>query len=380
MKKSNIYKVMASSVLAATIFAGATISPLGDEFSKVEASQVVSQGENIMGASEATAHQLSSFVRLKNPTNINLSGVTIEELAKIFIEEGAKEGVRGDVAFAQSIKETGYFSFKGSSVSPSQHNFAGIGATGGGVAGNQFESPRIGVRAQIQHLKAYASTEPLNLANVDPRFKYVTRGIAKTYPELHGRWAMQNGGNYGKEILVLHKNILSMAKAPTTASTTTPAKPTTPTVTSTAAKTMAVTANLNLRATAGTSGKYVLTLPKNAVVSSTKTTKVGSTTWHYVDYKGKKGWVSGSYLKEQKKATSSTTVTPATNKLKTTANLNVRSTAGTSGKLVSSFAKGTQITSSKTTKVGSTTWHYVSGKNSAGKTITGWVSGSYLKK
>ncbi len=59
-----------------------------------------------------------------------------------------------------------------------QCNFGGLGATGGGVARKCISDVRTGIRAQVQHLKAYASTEPLKQTCVDERFKYVARGCA----------------------------------------------------------------------------------------------------------------------------------------------------------------------------------------------------------
>ena len=75
------------------------------------------------------------------------------------------------------MKETGFLRY-GGDVERSQYNFAGLGATGNGAKGNSFATVREGIRAQIQHLKAYASTETLNNPCVDSRFKYVTRGCA----------------------------------------------------------------------------------------------------------------------------------------------------------------------------------------------------------
>jgi hypothetical protein len=131
-------------------------------------------------------------------------------LAKYFILEGKNEGVRGDIAFAQSCLETGNFKF-GGDVKPEQNNFAGLGAIGGGDAGNSFKTPQEGIRAQIQHLKAYASTEPLNLACADTRFNLVSpRGCAEFVewlgiqenPKGKG-WAA--GADYGAKILTILK-------------------------------------------------------------------------------------------------------------------------------------------------------------------------------
>ncbi|WP_251131583.1 glucosaminidase domain-containing protein [Exiguobacterium sp. s21] len=159
-----------------------------------------------MGTSALKPQQMADYVKTKNPKNVRLHGTTVEELAKLFIILGAKEGVRGDVAFAQALKETGYFRY-GGDVLPKQHNYSGIGTTGKGVKGHFFRSPHQGVLAQIQHLKAYASKDNLNSTRVDPRFHYVKRGSATTWPALHRKWAMQPSGNYGNEILFIYKEM-----------------------------------------------------------------------------------------------------------------------------------------------------------------------------
>ena len=159
----------------------------------------------IMGKSTLTAQQMAVFVKKKNPNN-QLKGISVEELAETYLEEGKIEGVKGDVAFAQALKETGYFTY-GGDVKPDQHNYAGIGTTHKGIKGHYFETPAEGVRVQIQHLKAYSSKAKLNNPLIDPRFKYVKRGSAKTWSQLHGKWAMQRGGNYGEDILSIYKEM-----------------------------------------------------------------------------------------------------------------------------------------------------------------------------
>ena len=100
----------------------------------------------------------------------------ITEFCEILYDESVLEGIKPEVVFGQAMNETGYLKF-GGDVQPEQFNFAGLGATGG-VPGESFPSVKIGLRAQVQHLKAYASTENLNSACVDNRFKYVARGSA----------------------------------------------------------------------------------------------------------------------------------------------------------------------------------------------------------
>ena len=163
----------------------------------------------IMGASELTAGQLAAFLFSKNPEpKINC---TAFELARFFIEEGVIEGVRGDIAFCQSLHETGWFRY-GGLVLPEQNNYAGIGATNNSDVGKGawFRSPQIGVRGQIHHLKVYASTEPLINNNESPRFHLVTRGVAPCWEDLNGRWAVPGTG-YGQSILKLYDAALEFA-------------------------------------------------------------------------------------------------------------------------------------------------------------------------
>lgn len=137
---------------------------------------------------------------------------TIEQFAQIFYEEANAEGVKAEVAFTQCMKETGFLKY-GGDVLPNQYNFAGIGATGA-VHGASFKDVRTGIRAQIQHLKAYASTIPLNNRCVDPRFNLVTRNTAP-YVEWLGIQENPNGygwataKNYGYDIVGMVKVLLS---------------------------------------------------------------------------------------------------------------------------------------------------------------------------
>ena len=128
----------------------------------------------IMGSAAATADQIAAYMIKVNPNTASFAA----EMAQTFIEEGIAEGVRGDIAAAQTMLETGNLGFKGSAVTLDQNNFCGMGVTANGMKGNSFATMREGIRAQIQHLKAYGSTAALNNECVDPRFKYVTRGSA----------------------------------------------------------------------------------------------------------------------------------------------------------------------------------------------------------
>ena len=142
----------------------------------------VDGGYTIMGTPSTSVQQMVAYYKANQlyPSyyaSVGSDAPTIEAFCQIYMEECLAEGVKTEVAFCQAMKETGFLRY-GGDVNISQYNFAGLGATGGGNPGNTFSSVREGVRAQIQHLKAYASTEPLKNPCVDNRFSYVTRGTA----------------------------------------------------------------------------------------------------------------------------------------------------------------------------------------------------------
>ena len=139
----------------------------------------------IMGRGIVTAKDMAAFLLATNP---DVERTFIEDLANIYTEESAIEGVNSDVAFAQMCLETGFLRY-GGLVTADMNNFCGLGATGPTERGLSFPNPRTGVRAHIQHLKAYASEEPLRQLLVDPRFHYVRRGSSPAISGLAGTWA-----------------------------------------------------------------------------------------------------------------------------------------------------------------------------------------------
>jgi hypothetical protein len=142
----------------------------------------------------ATVPDLVSFFLETHP-EANVSEVFA--IAEHYAKEAGIEGVNHDVAFCQMCVETDYLRFTGD-VHRRQNDFGGIGATGHDVPGDSFESVQIGVRAQIQHLKVYASRAPLRRRLADPRFGRVRRGSAPYVEDLSGKWAADP--HYGAKI------------------------------------------------------------------------------------------------------------------------------------------------------------------------------------
>lgn len=177
-------------------------------------------GVMVMGpCSQVSVQQIVDWWNAQNRPTYKAS-VPIDELVTMYLTEGQAEGVRGDIAFMQSIIETGWFSF-GGRVPADANNFSGLGATDGTSSYATFPDARTGVRAQIQHLRAYADATatsctqpPLHNACVDPRFDLVApKGKAPTWNQFGGGvWATDLG--YSFKVLVLYDLLLKTVGKP----------------------------------------------------------------------------------------------------------------------------------------------------------------------
>jgi hypothetical protein len=158
------------------------------------------QIDRIASHGNMTEVQLMMFLKMNNETGLS----QLPELAKFYREEGSIEGINYDIAFSQMCVETNFLRF-GGDAKPEQHNFGTLGSLGEGAEETSFPNARIGVRAQIQHLKAYANIEPLVQEVVDPRFQFVTRGVAPFVGQLSGRWSADM--QYGNKIMAVLKRL-----------------------------------------------------------------------------------------------------------------------------------------------------------------------------
>jgi len=152
---------------------------------------------SVMGTDTVELDRFLEVVLARNPS-LGRNGWT--EVWTAYRDACQTEGVSQAVALAQMILETNAMKF-GGVVRPGQNNFAGLGTVDGSTPGLSFPDLRTGALAQVQHLKAYATTAPLVSKSVDPRFKYVKRGTAPTIRSLAGRWAADPG--YGDKLVAL---------------------------------------------------------------------------------------------------------------------------------------------------------------------------------
>jgi hypothetical protein len=165
----------------------------------------------ILGPSRLTAKQMADYVVAQHYTP--RITVPIETLAQIYLDEGVRTGVRGDVAFAQSILETGGFANPGSAAT--DNNFAGIGWCDSCPHGFDFPDAQTGVRAQLQLLRIYVDPKFPTSAYKDKILLPGTltlgfRGRVQTWWDLWGTWA--TGALYGQRVYDIYERMVAFAQ------------------------------------------------------------------------------------------------------------------------------------------------------------------------
>lgn len=164
-------------------------------FSKKQ--NTISISRQIMAPGFFTSKDLADFFLSQNP---DADSQEVYSIAFYYVYEGLQEGVNYSVAFIQMCLETGFLRF-GNLVTPQMHNYCGLGSTDKDHPGEVFETMQLGVRAHIQHLQAYATTEDQKLNNpvIDPRYDWPHKSkyIQDIYG-LAGNWATDP--NYSKKL------------------------------------------------------------------------------------------------------------------------------------------------------------------------------------
>ena len=189
-----------------------------------------SAGVPIMGQSRLTADQLVAFYQSHTGLPYRASGATLPQLANLFVTEGNRYNVRGDIAFAQSIVETAWFNFPDyGQVKYNNNNFSGIGACDSCGNGFQFSSALSGVRAQLQLLRNYADINSRTTNIPDPPVPelwgstpatgaynfdhYFAKGTAPLWNKMgNGNWA--TAPNYATVVLGVYNQMLTYSGLP----------------------------------------------------------------------------------------------------------------------------------------------------------------------
>ncbi len=174
------------------------------------------QGLSIMGSSALNAAELTTW--FDNQGYADLTSTTITELANWYLTAGAALGVRGDVAFAQAVLETGGFS---SPDAANLNNYAGIGHCDTCATGWPFPSPHGGVVGQLQLLRIFAGAGTAPKPAPAPVLPALTpanqdrRDCCPTWEALTGVWATDP--SYSTQILLIYEQMLaaSISASPT---------------------------------------------------------------------------------------------------------------------------------------------------------------------
>jgi len=179
----------------------------------------------VMGPNLLTPQQLARWYDHKRwgiPPRLPNLDHDIVRLARLFIEEGRVEGVRGDIAFVQSVLETGWFSFPSAGqIRPSFNNFAGMYAYNGRAPGTTcaaetapsrcFSSPRRGVRTLIHLLRGYADATSADLPDrleMPPGDRIGVAPIWEKFGGASGKAIWATAPDYGRVIIRLYSDAL----------------------------------------------------------------------------------------------------------------------------------------------------------------------------
>ena len=154
-----------------------------------------------------TQTELFDFFMQENP---DADKSEVMKIAGLYISEAADEGINSDFAFVQMCLETGFLRF-GGLVTPDMHNYCGLGSIDPSQTGASFETMELGVRAHIQHLQAYATTQEVELVHelVDPRYGWVHKAyLIEDINGLAGKWATDPLYSQKLETLISRLEIL----------------------------------------------------------------------------------------------------------------------------------------------------------------------------
>lgn len=177
----------------------------------------------LLGGSTLNPAQLVGWFNASHKGQPPALHAPFAQIISDYVNFGNILGVRGDIAFAQTVEETGSFS---NSDSNSKNNFAGIGHCDTCAAGLGFPTPEMGVLAQLELIKKVANGNGANLsgqADMAPQWHGVqigTWGMMGDGQHHPGRWASDPG--YWQAISSIYNAMLKSAGNPALAAAAAP--------------------------------------------------------------------------------------------------------------------------------------------------------------
>jgi hypothetical protein len=219
--------LLAALVASAIVVSSLTVAVATSVIAPGVAGATVTTHSPVMGPNLLSAAQLARWFNAMHdsPPNVPSLHDNVTALAQTFIDEGRVEGVRGDIAFVQSIIETGWFGFVGSQIPPDANNFAGINAFDGRAGlpnckhgdskpSRCFATAKLGALMQMQLLRSYADATTKTLPGRLISAPSDRVGAAPIWEYFGGHncpcgkliWA--SADNYGITILKLYSSAL----------------------------------------------------------------------------------------------------------------------------------------------------------------------------
>lgn len=156
---------------------------------------------SVITKSTTTVNQMVNYYNAKASYPVYYAATDapdIRTFCQIYYDEATKEGVDPALAFTQSMKETAFLKFTGQ-VKIEQFNFAGMGVTNASTNGDSYQNVREGIRAHVQHLKAYAVKNPtFSNAVVDKRYTPLfVKTCSGTAPYIEWLGISENPSGFG---------------------------------------------------------------------------------------------------------------------------------------------------------------------------------------
>jgi hypothetical protein len=196
-------RLLTRAALTPGVAASLSIGDVDGPVAAATTTAPVPASPTILGPSILTGPEIADwFASTTKRANIT---VTMGQLANDYALAGQQTGVRDDLAFAQSVVETGFFAFpSGGQLTPKDNNFAGIGACDSCAHGWSFPTAQTGVSAQLELLEAYASPTRVPTPLIGP---VGIGGCCPTWIALAGKWA--SSLVYGISIMTIYHEMLT---------------------------------------------------------------------------------------------------------------------------------------------------------------------------
>ncbi len=168
------------------------VPPLDADSLATDSIHTIEEGNQSLGYNANASTDIERAINHIIMINPYVNEDEIREILNIYFSESLSENTNPLVPIAQMLYHTKYF--KSKEITETTFNFGFIGSDNAESkwASASFPTPTLGIRAHIQHIKAYSTTDPIKSEIVDPRYPILVReglvGTKNTLREMLGSW------------------------------------------------------------------------------------------------------------------------------------------------------------------------------------------------